>query len=101
MASLEANLEAGAVLAVPGLWREHARTQGRTHGQPAGRAGSAWDPAPAGTAPFPTGTAWGHGVGTGMWGHHGHSPGTHTASRESKMTWNTNGFVPFQTKLLF
>lgn len=28
-------------------------------------------------------------------------PGTHAASRESKMTWNTNGFVPFQTKLLF
>lgn len=56
---------------------------------------------PSRNSPVPTGRELGahrghRAVGT-PWAH----CGTHSASRESKMTWNTNGFVPFQTKLLF
>lgn len=72
-------------------WPLHARTQGRTHGQQPRQAGLG-GPSPSRTAPSPQ--AQPRGAPRAQ-------PGTHAASRESKMTWNTNGFVPFQTKLLF
>lgn len=96
------------VLAVPGLWwqppRDRQGHRDRHTDSRAWQAGLALPgvgASPSRDSPVPHRHSTGDTSCTGTWGHCGHSPGTHTASRESKMTLNTNGFVPFQTKLLF